>query len=172
MNVVETSGLGKRYRKTWGAARLHARSARRPCRRTRRAERGRQDDAAPLRGRSFDRHDRQRDGTRRPHAGSLDALERVAFVAQDAPLHRHLSVGAMVGVAGQPESPLRRGTSQSAPSCPRDPTSPEGRQALRRSAGPARSRPWRSPAIPTCSSSTNLSHGSTRSHGTTSWPLS
>ena len=32
-------------------------------------------------------------------AGSLDALERVAFVAQDAPLHKFLSVGAMLEVA-------------------------------------------------------------------------
>jgi len=32
-------------------------------------------------------------------AGSLDALERVAFVAQDAPLYRHLSVRAMLSVA-------------------------------------------------------------------------
>jgi len=32
-------------------------------------------------------------------AGSLDALERIAFVAQDAPLHKYLSVKAMVQVA-------------------------------------------------------------------------
>ncbi len=32
-------------------------------------------------------------------AGSLDALDRVAFVAQDAPLYRHLSVYEMVEVA-------------------------------------------------------------------------
>ncbi|MHB1555774.1 MAG: ATP-binding cassette domain-containing protein [Acidimicrobiales bacterium] len=32
-------------------------------------------------------------------AGSLDALERIAFVAQDAPLYRHLSVNEMVEVA-------------------------------------------------------------------------
>jgi ABC-2 type transport system ATP-binding protein len=31
--------------------------------------------------------------------GSLDALERIAFVAQDAPLHQHLSVRAMLIVA-------------------------------------------------------------------------
>jgi ABC-2 type transport system ATP-binding protein len=31
--------------------------------------------------------------------GSLDALERIAFVAQDAPLHQHLSVRAMLVVA-------------------------------------------------------------------------
>ena len=34
-------------------------------------------------------------------AGSLDALERVAFVAQDAPLYRHLSVAAMLAVTGE-----------------------------------------------------------------------
>ena len=32
-------------------------------------------------------------------AGSIDALDRVAFVAQDAPLYRHLSVNEMVEVA-------------------------------------------------------------------------
>ena len=32
-------------------------------------------------------------------AGSLDALERVAFVAQDAPLYQHLPVAAMVALA-------------------------------------------------------------------------
>ena len=32
-------------------------------------------------------------------AGSIDALDRIAFVAQDAPLYRHLSVDEMVEVA-------------------------------------------------------------------------
>ena len=32
-------------------------------------------------------------------AGSLDALDRVAFVAQDAPLHKYLSVRSMLAVA-------------------------------------------------------------------------
>jgi ABC-2 type transport system ATP-binding protein len=32
-------------------------------------------------------------------AGSLDALERIAFVAQDAPLYRHITVRAMLTVA-------------------------------------------------------------------------
>jgi len=99
MNVVETSGLGKRYRKTWalrdctlavpaghvvalvgpnGAGKttlLHC--------------------AVGLSTATTGSVTVLGDLT----AGSLDALERVAFVAQDAPSHRHLSVGAMVGVA-------------------------------------------------------------------------
>jgi ABC-2 type transport system ATP-binding protein len=99
VNVVETSGLGKRYRKTW---------ALRDC-----------TLAVPAghvvalvgpngAGKTTLLHCAVGLSTVTTGsvtvlgdliAGSLDALERVAFVAQDAPLHRHLSVRAMLGVA-------------------------------------------------------------------------
>ena len=41
-------------------------------------------------------------------AGSLEALERVAFVAQDAPLHKYLSVRSMVAVARNLNSPFTK----------------------------------------------------------------
>ena len=139
MNVIETSGLGKRYRKTW---------ALRDC-----------TLAVPAghvvalvgpngAGKTTLLHCAVGLSTATTGsvtvlgdlaAGSLDALERVAFVAQDAPLHRHLSVRAMLGVARNLNRRFDRGTSRTAPSSARDPTGPQGRQALRRPAGPARS---------------------------------
>ena len=98
MNVIETTGLGKRYRNTWalrdctlavpgghvvalvgpnGAGKttlLHCAVG------LLTATTGNVKVLGDL------------------EAGSLDALERVAFVAQDAPLHRQLSVRAMLDV--------------------------------------------------------------------------
>ncbi|MHB8244958.1 MAG: ATP-binding cassette domain-containing protein [Acidimicrobiales bacterium] len=99
MNVVETSELGKRYRRTW---------ALRDC--TLGVPSGRVVALVGPNGAGK---------TTLLHcvvglcsatsgqiavlsdlaAGSRDALERVAFVAQDAPLYKHLSVRSMVTVA-------------------------------------------------------------------------
>jgi len=99
MNVIETTGLGKRYGRTW---------ALREC--TLAIPQG---SLAALvgpngAGKTTLLHCAVGLSTVTTgsvtvlgdlEAGSLDALERVAFVAQDAPLHRYLSVRAMLGVA-------------------------------------------------------------------------
>jgi ABC-2 type transport system ATP-binding protein len=96
VNVIETSGLGKRYRSTWGlrectlaipAGRIAALVGPNGAGKTTLLHCS-VGLATPTTGRVR--------VLGRLAAGSLDALERVAFVAQDAPLHQYLSVAAML----------------------------------------------------------------------------
>ena len=95
--AIRTEQLGKRYGSTWALPRMHARD---PCRLgdgARRAERRRQDDAAAAGDRPGPA-DRGR-GPRARARALADAaalLPRVGFVAQDHPLHRSFTVGAML----------------------------------------------------------------------------
>jgi ABC-2 type transport system ATP-binding protein len=96
VNAIETSGLGKRYRRTWGL---------RDC--TLSVPAGHIVALVGPNGAGKTTLLHCSVGLATPTtghvsvlgrlaAGSLDALERVAFVAQDAPLPSHLSVAAML----------------------------------------------------------------------------
>ena len=104
MNVIEAATLGQAVLGHLGAAGLHAGDPGGPGGRPRRAERGGQDHA-DADGRRPDHPDRgPGDGARRASPpGRAEALKRVAFVAQDVPLYRHLPVGDMVRLARGPE---------------------------------------------------------------------
>ena len=99
MNVIETSGLGKRYRRKW---------ALRYCALT--VPGGHIVALVGPNGAGKTTLLTMSVGLTRPTegavtvlggtaAGSLDALDRIAFVAQDAPLYRNLPVGDMLHVA-------------------------------------------------------------------------
>jgi len=99
VNVIETSGLGKRYRRTWGL---------RDC--TLSIPAGHIVALVGPNGAGKTTLLHCSVGLATPTtgqvsvlgclaAGSLDALERVAFVAQDAPLHSYLTVAAMLDLS-------------------------------------------------------------------------
>ena len=99
MNVIETTALGKRYRRTW---------ALRDC--TLAIPGGHLVALVGPNGAGKSTLLSLAIGLTRPSAGTVtvlggepagspDALDRVAFVAQDAPLYKHLPAGAMLGVA-------------------------------------------------------------------------
>ena len=99
MNVIETAGLGKRYRRAWAV---------RDCTLT--IPPGRVAALVGPNGAGKTTLMHMTVGLTRPTAGavtvlggvpagSLDALNRVAFVAQDAPLYRNLPVGDMLHLA-------------------------------------------------------------------------
>jgi ABC-2 type transport system ATP-binding protein len=99
VNVMETSGLGKRYRSIWGL---------RDC--TLAVPAGHIAALVGPNGAGKTTLLHCAVGLARPTtgrvtvfghvpAGSLDALGRVAFVAQDAPLHRYLPVTAMLDLS-------------------------------------------------------------------------
>jgi ABC-2 type transport system ATP-binding protein len=99
MNVIEASGLGKRYRSTWGlrdctlaipAGHITALVGPNGAGKTTLLHCS-VGLATPTTG----------DVSVLGHlaAGSLDALERVAFVAQDAPLHSYLPVASMLDLS-------------------------------------------------------------------------
>jgi ABC-2 type transport system ATP-binding protein len=99
VNVIETSGLGKRYRGTWGlrdctlsipAGHIVALVGPNGAGKTTLLHCS-VGLATPTTG-----HVSVLGGLA---AGSLDALERVAFVAQDAPLHSYLRVAAMLDLS-------------------------------------------------------------------------
>ena len=99
MNVIEAAGLGKRYRRTWAV---------RDC--TLAIPPGRVAALVGPNGAGKTTLMHMTVGLTRPTAGSVTvlggvpagsagALNRVAFVAQDAPLYRNLPVGDMVHLA-------------------------------------------------------------------------
>jgi ABC-2 type transport system ATP-binding protein len=99
MNVIEAAGLGKRYRRTW---------ALRDC--TLAIPPGRVTALVGPNGAGKTTLMHMAVGLNTPTtgtvrllgglpAGSLEALNRVAFVAQDAPLYKNLPVGGMVQLA-------------------------------------------------------------------------
>ena len=99
MNVIETTALGKRYRRTW---------ALRDC--TLAIPGGHLAALVGPNGAGKSTLLSLAVGLARPSAGTVtvlggepagspDALDRIAFVAQDAPLYKHLPAGAMLGVA-------------------------------------------------------------------------
>jgi len=99
VNVIETSSLGKRYRRTWGL---------RDC--TLSIPAGHIVAFVGPNGAGKTTLLHCSVGLATPTtgcvsvlgrlvAGSLDALERVAFVAQDAPLHSYLTVAAMLDLS-------------------------------------------------------------------------
>jgi ABC-2 type transport system ATP-binding protein len=99
MNVIETRALGKRYRRTW---------ALRHC--TLAIPDGHLVALVGPNGAGKSTLLSMAVGLTRPSAGTLTvlggepagsagALDRIAFVAQDAPLYKNLPVGAMLGLA-------------------------------------------------------------------------
>jgi ABC-2 type transport system ATP-binding protein len=99
MNVIETSALGKRYRRKWA---LHDCTIAIPG--------GHLVALVGPNGAGKSTLLSLAVGLTRPTAGTVavlggepagspDALDRIAFVAQDAPLYANLPVGAMLGVA-------------------------------------------------------------------------
>src|ERR1700722_14667435 len=99
MNVIETTALGKRYRRTW---------ALRDC--TLAIPGGHLVALVGPNGAGKSTLLSLAVGLTRPSAGTVtvlgggpagspDALDRIAFVAQDAPLYKNLPAGAMLGVA-------------------------------------------------------------------------
>ncbi len=68
-------------------------------------------------------------------AGSLPALDGIAFVAQDTPLYKNLSAGDLHSRDPQPQPPLRRELCEAAPRRSRHPA-----RARRRGRCPAASR--------------------------------
>jgi ABC-2 type transport system ATP-binding protein len=99
VNVIETSGLGKRYRRTWGlrdctlsipAGHIVALVGPNGAGKTTLLHCS-VGLATPTTGHVS--------VLGRLAAGSLDALERVAFVAQDAPLHSYLTVAATLDLS-------------------------------------------------------------------------
>jgi ABC-2 type transport system ATP-binding protein len=99
MNVIETAALGKRYRRKW---------ALRDC--TLAIPDGHLVALVGPNGAGKSTLLNLAVGLARPSAGTLavlggapagspDALDRIAFVAQDAPLYKNLPAGAMLGVA-------------------------------------------------------------------------
>jgi ABC-2 type transport system ATP-binding protein len=99
MNVIETTALGKRYRRKWA---LHDCTLAIPG--------GHLVALVGPNGAGKSTLISLAVGLTRPSAGTLtvlggepagspDALDRIAFVAQDAPLYKNLPVGAMLGIA-------------------------------------------------------------------------
>ncbi len=99
MNVIETNALGKRYRRKWA---LHDCTLAIPGGHLVALVGPNGAGKSTLLGLAV--------GLTRPSCGTLavlggepagspDALDRIAFVAQDAPLYKNLPVGAMLGVA-------------------------------------------------------------------------
>jgi ABC-2 type transport system ATP-binding protein len=99
VNVIETAGLGKRYRRTWA---LRGCSLAIPAGRTAALVgpngAGKTTLLHTLVGLTSPTTGRATVLGGLP-AGSLEALQRVAFVAQDAPLYPHLPVADMVHLA-------------------------------------------------------------------------
>ena len=78
-------------------------------------------------------------------AGSPAALDGIAFVAQDTPLYKNLSAADMLHLTRNLnrrfDQPYARGPAGRA----RHPAEPEGREAVRRAAGAARADPGAGP---------------------------
>ena len=104
-------------------------------------------------------------------AGSLEALERVAFVAQDAPLYKYLSVRSMVAVTRNLNSRFDQAQAEERL---RGLEIPPDRKVGKLSGGQQAqlALTLALAAVPTSSCWTSRLHGSTRSPATISWHLS
>jgi len=160
VNVIETSGLGKRFRRAW---------ALRDC--TLAVPGGHVVALVGPNGAGKTTLLHMAVGLTTPTAGAVtvlggepagspDALNRIAFVAQDAPLYRNLPAADMLHLArnlnrrwDQPASRWEGGSA----SCPA-------------ASRPSSRSPWPWPGGPTCWFSTSRWPCSTRWPGTTSWP--
>ena len=138
MNVVEASGLGKRYGRTW---------ALREC--TLEIPAGRVAALVGPNGAGKTTLLNLAVGLSAPSAGAVTvlggrragspaALDGIAFVAQDTPLYKGLSVADMIYVDPQPEPALRPALRPRPAGRARHPAEAEGGQAVRRPAGAAR----------------------------------
>src|SRR6204780_3286755 len=158
MNVIESTALGKRYRRTW---------ALRDC--TLDIPGGHIVALVGPNGAGKTTLLTMAVGLTRPTeggvtvlggipAGSPDALDGIAFVAQDAPLYRNLPVVDMLRGA---RSPNRRWDQRRADARPRPGKRPGSSRGGKRRSSPSRSP---SPAGPACWCSTSRWPRSTR------WP--
>ena len=78
-------------------------------------------------------------------AGSPAALDGIAFVAQDTPLYKNLSVADMLHVTRNLNRHFDQPYAQARLDRARHPAEAEGREAVRRAAGPARADPGAGP---------------------------
>jgi len=168
MNIIESAGLGKRYRRTW---------ALRDC--TLGIPAGHVVALVGPNGAGKTTLLNMAVGLAVPTAGTVtvlgglpagspDALDRIAFVAQDAPLYKNLPVADMLHVA---RNLNRRWDHQRAQARLAELGIPLNKKVGHLSGGQkARSSrsPWPWPGVPTCSSWTSRWPRSTRWPGTTS----
>ena len=78
-------------------------------------------------------------------AGSPAALDGIAFVAQDTPLYKNLSVADMIYVTRNLNRRFDQPYAQDPAGRARHPAQAEGGEAVRRPAGPARADPGAGP---------------------------
>ena len=138
MNVIETSGLGKRYGRTWA---LKDASVAIPA--------GYVVALVGPNGAGKTTLLHMSVGLTTPTtgqvtvlgnepAGSPAALDQIAFVAQDAPLYKNLSVADMLHLTRNLNRTLGPAACRDPAEGAGHPAEPQGRQAVRRPAGPAR----------------------------------
>ncbi len=145
MNVIETSGLAKRYGRTW---------ALREC--TLAVPAGHVAALVGPNGAGKTTLLNLAVGLAAPTAGivtvlggrppgSPAALDGIAFVAQDTPLYKNLSAADMLHLTRNLNRRFDRRYAASPAGRAGHPAEPEGRQAVRRAAGPARADPGAGP---------------------------
>ena len=104
--------------------------------------------------------------------GTPDALDGVAFVAQDTPLYKYLSVADTLRLVSNLSQHLGRSARPGPARRLGYPAAPQGGPAVRRPAGPGRPGGRAGYVILDCSSWTSRSPSSTRWPATTSCPPS
>ena len=145
MNVIETSGLGKRYGGTW---------ALREC--TLAIPAGRVAALVGPNGAGKSTLLNLAVGLSAPSAGEVTvlggrpagspaALDGIAFVAQDTPLYKNLSVADMLYVTRSLNRRFDQSYARGPAGRARHPAEAEGREAVRRAAGAARADPGAGP---------------------------
>ena len=145
MNVIETNGLGKRYGGTW---------ALREC--TLAIPDGRVAALVGPNGAGKSTLLNLAVGLSAPSAGEVTvlggrpagspaALDGIAFVAQDTPLYKTLSVADMLYVTRSLNRRFDQSYAQRPAGRARHPAEAEGREAVRRAAGAARADPGAGP---------------------------
>ena len=141
MNVVEASGLGKRYGSTWA---LRECSLAIPAGHVAALVGPNGAGKSTLLNLAVGLAAPSAGGVTvlggRP-AGSPAALDGIAFVAQDTPLYKNLSAADMLHLTAQPEPSLRPGSCRGPARRAGHPAEAEGGQAVGRPAGAARADP-------------------------------
>ena len=169
MNVIETTGLGKRYGKAW---------ALRDC--TLAVPEGSLAALVGPNGAGKSTLMNMAVGLTVPTAGTVTvlggqatgspaALDDIAFMAQDAPVYKNLSVADMLHLTRNLNRRFDDSAARARLDRPRHPAQEEDGQALRRPAGPGRADHGPGAGGPGCSSSTSPCRRSTRWPARTSW---
>ena len=163
MNIIECVGLGRRYGRTWALSECTLAIPQGHLVALVGPNGAGQDHAAQPGGGSDPPTAGQVRVLGGTPAGSPAALDGIAFVAQDMPLYRHLSVADMLHLTRNLNLDFDTRLRPASTGRTRHRQQAEGRQALRRPAGPARAHPGAGPASTAARSRrTDLSAGPAR----------